>query len=131
MHVYTQMYLHVIACAYIVYSFHSSRVEGEGKAKITDVIFNASTVTKGGPQEEDGSSKREHEKMVEEIIERQKELKHLQLKEEVLKKEKELLSTLASHASKVQSVKVGRLAILHLKHDKATLQKLKCFCNVF
>ena len=116
-----------------MYSLHSSRVEGEGKAKITEIIFNASTVTKetSGSQEEDGSSKREHEKMVEEIRERQKELKHLQLKEEVLKKEKELLSTLASHASQVQSVKVGRLAILHLKHDKATLQKLKCFCNVF
>ncbi|KAL5491212.1 hypothetical protein EMCRGX_G016458 [Ephydatia muelleri] len=85
---------------------NSIRVEGEGKAKITDVIFNASTVTKeiSGPQE-DGSSKREHEKMVEEIGERQKELKHLQLKEEVLKKEKELLSTLASHASKVHTVK--------------------------
>ena len=83
-------------------------MEGEGKARITDVIFDASTVTKetSGPQE-DGSSKREHEKMVEEIGERQKELKHLQLKEEVLKKEKELLSTLASHASKVHSVKVG------------------------
>ncbi|KAL5491215.1 hypothetical protein EMCRGX_G016461, partial [Ephydatia muelleri] len=85
---------------------NSIRVEGEGKAKITDVIFNASTITKetSGPQE-DGSSKREHEKMVEEIGERQKELKHLQLKEEVLKKEKELLSTLASHTSKVHTVK--------------------------
>ena len=83
-------------------------MEGEGAARITDVIFNTATVTKetSDPQEE-GTSKREHEKMVEEIRERQKELKHLQLKEEVLKKEKELLSTLASHASKVQSVKVG------------------------
>ena len=85
-----------------------SRVEGEGAARITDVIFNTSTVTKEtvDPQEE-GTCKREHEKMVEEIGERQKELRHLQLKEEVLKKEKELLSTLASHASQVQSVKVG------------------------
>ena len=85
-----------------------SRVEGEGAARITDVIFNTSMVTKetSDPQEE-GTSKREHEKMVEEIRERQKELRHLQLKEEVLKKEKELLSTLASHASQVQSVKVG------------------------
>ena len=90
-------------------------MEGEGKAKITDVIFNASTVTKETSEpQEDGSSKREHEKMVEEIGERQKELKHLQLKEEVLKKEKELLSTLASHASKVHTVKVSMHTVLKI-----------------
>ena len=83
-------------------------MEGEGAAKITDVIFNTAMVTKetSDPQEE-GSSKREHQKMVEEIGERQKELRHLQLKEEVLKREKELLAMLASHACKVQAVKVG------------------------
>ncbi|KAL5463143.1 hypothetical protein EMCRGX_G032019 [Ephydatia muelleri] len=43
--------------------------------------------------------------MVEEIGERQKELRHLQLKEEVLKREMELLAMLASHACKVQAVK--------------------------
>ena len=76
-------------------------MEGEGAAKITDVIFNTAMVTKetSDPQEE-GS-------MVEEIGERQKELRHLQLKEEVLKREKELLAMLASHACKVQAVKVG------------------------
>ena len=83
-------------------------MEGEGAAKITDVIFNTAMVTKetSDPQEE-GSSKREHQKMVEEIGERQKELRHLQLKEEVLKREKELLAILASHACKVQAVKEG------------------------
>ena len=45
--------------------------------------------------------------MVEEIGERQKELRQLQLKEEVLKREMELLAMLASHACKVQAVKVG------------------------
>ena len=102
-----------------------SRVEGEGAARITDVIFNTSTVTKEtiDPQEE-GTSKREHEKMVEEIGERQKELRHLQLKEEVLKKEKELLSTLASHASKVQSVKVG----INRRLSRGGLTICSCSC---
>eukprot|EP00731_Ephydatia_muelleri_P007217 Em0003g1465a len=81
-------------------------VEGEGAAKITDVIFNTAEVTKvieDIPQ--DGSTKMEFEKMTAEIQELQKEMKLLQLKEEVFQNEKSFLRTYAGHISKAQTLK--------------------------
>ena len=86
-------------------NIHFLRVEGEGAAKITDVIYNTATVTNEVPQ--DGSSKMEYERMVAEIRERQKEMGYLALKEEVLRNEKSLLTLYASHVCRVQSAKVG------------------------
>ena len=83
-------------------------MEGEGAAKITDVIYNTGTVTKVSDEvPQDGSSKMEYERMVAEIRERQKEMGYLKLKEEVLENEKSLLTTYASHVCRVQSAKVG------------------------
>ena len=84
------------------------RVEGEGAAKITDVIFNTAEVTKVIEDiSQDGSTKMEFEKMTAEIQELQKEMKLLQLKEEVFQNEKSFLRTYAGHISKAQTLKVG------------------------
>ena len=83
-------------------------MEGEGAAKITDVIFNTAEVTKvteNVPQ--DGSTILEFERMAVEMQELQTEIKLLQQKEEVFKKEKSFLTTYAGHISKAQTVKVG------------------------
>ena len=101
MYCHTAHSLHSLALIYT----SSLRVEGEGAAKITDVIYNTATVTNEIPQ--DGSSKMEYERMVAEIRERQKEMGYLLLKEEVLRNEKSLLTLYASHVCRVQSAKVG------------------------
>ena len=83
-------------------------MEGEGAAKITDVIFNTATVTKvteDVPQ--DGSTILEFERMAVEIQELQTEIELLEQKEEVFKNEKSFLTTYAGHISKAQTVKVG------------------------
>ena len=104
------MYCHTAHSLYSLALIYTSslRVEGEGAAKITDVIYNTATVTKVSDEVlQDGSSKMEYERMVAEIRERQKEMGYLALKEEVLRNEKSLLTLYASHVCRVQSAKVG------------------------
>ena len=81
---------------------HAPRVEGEGNAIITDVIYSSQTTESVS----EGDSKEEHKRLVAEMKEEGKALRQLQFREEVLRKEKELLSQFANHVTRVHSVKV-------------------------
>jgi len=93
-------------------------VEGLAKfsrvAVITDVVYSSeSKILKKEEekeekeQESEGGKKAEYDGLVSEILDKERELKHLQLKVEVLAKEKELMNQFAGHMSTVMSSKVG------------------------
>ena len=78
-------------------------------AVITDVVYSSESKLLKKEEEEqegEGGKKAEYDGLVSEILDKERELKHLQLKVEVLAKEKELLKQFASHVSKVTSPKV-------------------------
>ena len=84
---------------------HTLRVEGEGNAVITDVIYSSRT-SEDQATATSGGSKEDYERLKEEVREEDRALRQLQFREEVLKKEKELLSQFANHVAKAHSVKV-------------------------
>ena len=85
-------------------SCSSTRVEGQGQAKILDVIYS----TKEEKKEIDETEGEDvYKGLVEQIKEKEKELKHLQFREEAIEKQKELLERYAKHV--VQIEKLGKV----------------------
>ena len=86
---------------------HTHRVEGQGAAVITDVIYSSKTEPEAGKGGASSSgSKEEYEGLRAEIREREGELKRLRFKDEVLGRQRMLLVQFASHISKGSSGKV-------------------------
>ena len=85
-----------------------NRVEGQGAAVITDVIYSSETEpsAEAGKGVASSGSKEEYEGLQAEIREREGELRRLRFKEEVLGQQRTLLRKFADHVSKGQSGKV-------------------------
>ena len=91
---------------------YTNRVEGQGAAVITDVIYSSETEPppEAGKGVASSGSKEEYEGLRAEIQEREGELKRLRFKEEVLERQRTLLRKFADHVSKGQSGKVNIVA---------------------
>ena len=86
-------------CTYI---FHC-RVEGEGKAIITDVIYQSKT----SHHDKTTGDKKQYDKLQDEIKELEEKVKLLSLKLDVIVKQKNLLNKFAEQISRFSNSKVS------------------------
>ena len=96
---------------------HTHRVEGQGAAVITDVIYSSETEPKAGKGGASSGSKVEYEGLQAEIQEREGELKRLRFKDEVLGRQRTLLVQFASHISKGRS-ETSQIESISLKTER-------------
>ncbi|XP_064396719.1 protein F37C4.5-like isoform X2 [Halichondria panicea] len=104
------------------------RVEGQGKAVITDVIY--SSKESSNDELTTTGSKEELERIKEEISETVKELRHLQIRREVLNKEKELINKFSKHVSTMHTVEGSDHSLSQLVDGESVSVVIELFQRV-
>ena len=97
------------------------RVEGEGKAIITDVIYQS----KISQHDKTTGDKKQYDKLQDEIKELVEKVKILSMKVEVIEKQKRLLNKFADQICKFSDSKVSNISEENIKFIFKNLQCLK------
>ena len=103
------------------------RVEGEGRAVITDVIYQSKT----SHHDKTTGDKNQYDKLQDEITELEEKTKLLSLKLDVNEKQKRLLNKFAEQICKFSQAKVSNTSVInflprYIVHRKNLLKSVSC-----